>query len=372
VRIPPHFSDCVAFVCERAKRGNRPGGTAFFIELDEGRRTWTYLVTALHNIDEIYGSDVYVRVNTHTEIQAPLGFEDIQTRKDDWFQHDRADVAVILSPIEPQRHAIQRVPADLFVNARYRFDAARMSGRGNPALEASLSATFPDGIDVQVGDEIFFPGLFVQSAGNNRNLPVVRFGHVARMPGDEFVVLGTKRGGEREVRAYLAETHSWSGYSGSPVFWHFEYNITAALTAMRAQTPQSPLALSSRAPEPERVNVMISRGWATALLGLVSGHYDVPTKSKDERVETLLNAGIAIITPAENIRELLMREDVVEHRNRVAEEENESAATADFASDGSNEQSTLAPNPKDRIKIPILTRGQFEHDLKKAARKRKP
>src|SRR5271170_1415767 len=74
LRIQPLFWECVAFLCER--KGNdatRPGGTAFFVELDDdtGRRgsPWTYLVTALHNLEESKGRTIYVRVNTLPGVQ---------------------------------------------------------------------------------------------------------------------------------------------------------------------------------------------------------------------------------------------------------------------------------------------------------------
>ena len=54
------------------------------------------------------------------------------------------------------------------------------------------------------------------------------------------------------------------------------------------------------------------------------------------------------------------------------EERQKNVAAADFGHDEEpTEQMTLAPNPKDRIKIPVITRGQFFNDLTKATRKRK-
>jgi hypothetical protein len=56
-----------------------------------------------------------------------------------------------------------------------------------------------------------------------------------------------------------------------------------------------------------------------ALLGLVSAHFDIPQVAKTEgdvlgSITTPLNAGIAVVTPAEAIRQLLLREDVVKER----------------------------------------------------------
>jgi hypothetical protein len=367
MRIPPHFSECVAFLTER---GKAPSGTAFFVKIEEDGKLWTYLVTALHNIEEAHGRHVNVRLNTHAAIQAPLGYEDLETQKDDWFKHDRADVAAILFAVDRTRYSFEQVPVDTFIDADYRFDVARLQGRANSRLEPILRANFANGIEVQVGDETFAPGLFVQSAGNNRNLPIVRFGNVARMPGEEMIFLDTIQRGRVAIRAYLVETHSWGGFSGSPMFWHFEYNIAAALTAMRAvNTAPSPLDVMTRAPHPEKIEVVTNRGYATALLGLVSGHYDIPLKSKDQSVETAINAGIAVVTPAQNVRELLMRPDLVNERKARALQEQNSmpAATADSALRSDTQQLR-----KTQTVIPVPTRAAFLKDLKKATRRKKP
>jgi hypothetical protein len=366
MRIPPAFAECTAFLCEEKKGAAR--GTAFFVELEEPQRVWVYLVTARHNLEEGAGRDIYVRVNTSPTGTVDVGVDDLLTSKDDWFKHDTADVAVIPSPVDRQRYPIMQIPMDLAIDRRYRFDVAALDGRGNRVLEPMLRQNYPDGIDVQVGDELFSPGLFVQSAGKSRNLPVIRFGNIARMPGDEMVMLGTKARGDIPIRAYLVETHSWGGFSGSPMFWHYEYNMSVPIVAPRwFPAPESSLVLPQAVPKPERIDVMWGRGWAIALLGLVSGHFDIPTKARNEDVETALNAGIAIVTPSENIRELLMSDEVVYDRKRRAAKDQEPAATADYATD----RSKLQILPKTGVEIPIPARGKFMEDLEKAIQGKK-
>lgn len=363
MRIPPLFADCVAFLCEQKK--GVPGGTAFFVELEEPDYSWTYLVTALHCLDEIEGQDVYVRVNT-LPTSSP-GFEDISTRKDDWLRHDQADVAAIISPIDQTRFPFQQIPMDLSIDAQYRFDVAKLEGRGNPVLEPMLKQNFPKGIAVEVGDELFSPGLFIQSAGKTRNLPVVRFGNIARLPTEEMIVLETEKK-KTAIRAYLAETHSWGGFSGSPVFWHFDYPIASPILAIRlgpeASSKKSVIIVPEKQSQPERMTVLVGRGYATGLLGLVSGHYDIPKIAKQEDIRSEINAGIAVITPAANIKELLMSDDAIEGRNerkaRLAELE--PTATADSA--------RLQKRSNRDIEIPPISREKFFGALKKATRKR--
>lgn len=361
VRIPPAFAQCTAFLTEERK--GRPSGTAFFAELEQSDRVWTYLVTARHCLEESASRELYVRVNTQT------GFDDLPTSKDDWFMHDSADVAVLPSPVDRKRYPIMEIPLDLAIDKQYRFDVAALDGRGNPILEPMLRQNFPEGITVEVGDELFSPGLFVQSAGRSRNLPVCRFGNVARMPGEETVIISTRARGDIPIRAYLVETHSWGGFSGAPMFWYYQYNMTVPIIAPRWRpAPESKLILPQHVPKPERIDVMWGRGWAIALLGLVSGHYDVPTKAKNEDIETALNAGIAIVTPAENIRELVMREDLVEDRKRRAAQDKEPTATADYA----NDRRKFQVLPKTGTEIPIPAQGKFIEDLEKATRRKNP
>ena len=59
-------------------------------------------------------------------------------------------------------------------------------------------------------------------AGERRNLPVVHFGSIALLPGDERIpVRDWERPWEnctRKIEGYLVESHSIQGLSGSPVF----------------------------------------------------------------------------------------------------------------------------------------------------------
>src|SRR5215472_14667302 len=208
VKILPQFVECVAFLCERSKSGKlKPGGTAFFVDLpDETDRShrWTYLVTALHCLEEIDGREVGVRINTPPNISG-LRFKDERTYKDDWFKHWKADVAALLVSFDPAIYSLQRIPVEIFIRANYTLDLDAFEQHGNKLLAQSLKTMYPNGIAVKVGNELFFPGLFVQSAGTNRIHPIVRYGAISRMPSDELVTLVAPRTREtKDIRAYLA------------------------------------------------------------------------------------------------------------------------------------------------------------------------
>ncbi|MGC1679418.1 MAG: hypothetical protein WA740_17935 [Candidatus Binataceae bacterium] len=340
MRLPQEYLDCVVFICSPGER-KRPDGTAFFVSVPdevEPHIEWIYLVTANHSLDEISGQRVVVRV---TATQGGH-LEHLSTRKDDWFRHDLADVAVLPIP-NPEVYKFRSLPLFMFIDRDYHWIPHQIGANYERSIKHRYNSL---AVPVELGDQVFFPGLFVQSAGQNRNLPIFRFGNISRMPGDELVRIHTRLG-DLKIRAYLTEAHSWGGHSGSPVIWYHEFHTKENL------------------PSDEQDSVSNPRLHLTGLLGLVSAHFDIPipTTGIPSKLETKLNSGIAVITPSENIRELLMRDDVRADRVRLSdrsrrEAEEQQAATADSA---------LTSKEKNRdIPIPPITRKKFFSDLSKA------
>lgn len=286
---------------------NEPFGTAFFVlapdrpDLGEEwvkEKAWLYVVTARHCIEEVPTDTIYVRVNTSK------GVVDRPTKKDDWFRHDSADVATIyfdLTDSQKWSHSFYAVAFPYFVER----DCTITPGP-NTYLPPADKFVRGRRLKIQLGDDLFFPGLFVQSAGTAENLPIARFGNISRMPSDELIALESKARGKIKIRAYLAESHSWGGHSGSPVFWIHNLNLADEIKDGDGKIRP----------------VMVDRTYIVAFLGLVSAHFDIPMEAipKPEQSEksafiTKLNSGMAVVTPAEDVRELLMREDVMEDRN---------------------------------------------------------
>ena len=62
-------------------------------------------------------------------------------------------------------------------------------------------------IQPQIGDEVFFLGLFTQHSGPTNNLPIARFGHISQMPSElELTLPGNIR---FNGTAYLMEFQAW-------------------------------------------------------------------------------------------------------------------------------------------------------------------
>jgi hypothetical protein len=133
------------------------------------------------------------------------------------------------------------------------------------------------------GDDLFFIGLFTKHYGTTKNIPIVRMGNIAAMPLPDNPVQ-TKIG---PMVAYLAESRSIGGLSGSPVF----IDIYGSLR-------RGPFQLADGSEQ-------------FVLLGLVHGHYDeTEDLANDELIDdglqkTKVNMGIAVVIPVERILEVL-------------------------------------------------------------------
>jgi len=288
--VDPDDLECVAFLCaDRCVGAARriPIATAFFVELPDGFR---YLVTARHVVERELGQ-IQVRLNTRS---GSFQFEPAPHER--WERSHEADVAALPFSRKPEPRtdlAYRVIPYECFVDARCCYTG--------PGLTDELRAE--GGIPVHLGDDMYSFSLFTARVGEQRNLPVVRFGHISGLPAEPIKV-----DHEFEVVGYVAELLSWAGHSGSPVFW-----------ASGTQVARGKLRNGSEA---------IAVGRVKGLLGLLSAHFDIPTVPERTRgvgateepedslepIRIKLNAGLAVITPAEEIRRLLMREDVVERR----------------------------------------------------------
>lgn len=269
--------------------------TGFFVavrlETDQSRRM-DYLVTARHCIDEAraYGR-LYIRFN-----RTAGGYEEIETGLDEWELHDSADVAAIMVHRDRLPSGMTQQDVD-----QSSLSLSHFIGPGpDYRFEGMVDHIGAVKIQPTVGYEIYFVGLFSEHAGSERNLPIARFGHIARMPGKVSI---EHQGTSSEIVAYLAEIHSIGGLSGSPVFF---------LHPMMIGTERVRNDGSVSATRYDLAHI-------SGFLGLVSGHYPLSVEAHEglSQGDTSFNSGVAIITPADAIRELLMREDLVTKREAI-------------------------------------------------------
>lgn len=209
--------------------------------------SFLFLVTAKHVVDTLSGRNVYIRANTKDGHSKELKVADNQK----WYSHP-ADTAadVALMPVFlPQEFDFIPLPSSMFLSESIR----QTSGIG-------------------IADEVFITGLFAHHVGIAKNLPIVRTGNIAMIPDGRIPI---KDFGLME--AYLIEARSIGGLSGSPVF---------VIERKQSETTMY-------------------------LMGLIHGHWDIPSESliddisQDAGVKAGVNVGIAIVTPASKILDVL-------------------------------------------------------------------
>ena len=216
------------------------------------------------------------------------------------------------------------------------------------------------GFEVGVGDDCYMVGRFVNHEGTQRNLPTVRFGAIAQMPGEP---IWTEWGTQEE--AYLVEMRSISGFSGSPVI---------------VRIP-SQRALRFGATKPVHVPYDPEADWHM-LLGIDCGHSldkDAALYHRDQATEPMedykieYNTGLAIVIPVwKTPQEIIDSPEAAKMRDEDKREYEKNRARGARLDMREPSRQLTHPKEGEAVKIPIPTRGQFESDLAKAVRKRKP
>ena len=290
MHIRAEYMKSVAFLCIEDENGFRqPKATTFRISLQDSvvpTLQWPYFVTARHCIENAPTNEIWVRINKKAQ-----GFVDFKTRQDDWLIHESADVAILLATLSEEvfeQVDISAITTDYFVTSEYRY-----AGPWLPSVIAANPFEKDGGWLLNVGEEVYFVGLFIQEAGLQRNLPIARYGNISRMP-DEPIRLRRDKDNTFEQFAYLVECRSWGGHSGSPAIWAW-HGIMG------------------------KGELTFPMGVIQGFMGLVSAHYEIPVKAVKKgdilgEIITDVNAGIGVVTPSHFVMELLNRNDVIEDR----------------------------------------------------------
>lgn len=275
MRLPDAVRDCVVYLYD----GDVLLGTAFVVGhpmSDPPGSTYLYVATARHLVEGRRSLQARVNTTAGGSVLVPIPNHLWWTSDDPY-----ADVAIGDFPTNSAGVVVAAVDARMFA------DDAFAAERG-----------------IGPGDEIAFTGLFQGAPGQDRNLPIVRFGQIARMS-DELIRTIGPDGTQQLVRAIMVEARSWGGHSGSPAFVLFP----ATRHPGYIDLPEWPI-------KDQRL--------VWALLGLVSAHWSLPADvlRKNEPAtaqvpdqEVRVNAGIALVAPAQQLLDLLNRPDVAARRN---------------------------------------------------------
>lgn len=233
VFIQPEMRQCVCFVYANMGGELKPVGTAFFLGLPVKGVMWTVVVTALHVVAnaQMRSTDgkTFLRVNTKDG-----GHRIVEVEAKDWirpnFSEEIIDIVFCQWSVLPSASD---------------FDLLRVT--------TDLAATADVIADEQigVGSELAFAGLFVNHHGRRRNEPIIRFGNISAMPGE---LVPTEVG---DIEAFLVESRSVGGLSGSPVF------VDVGVFRVEGN-----------------VREYRRGGKVVYLLGVMNGHFRAPTTKK--------------------------------------------------------------------------------------------
>jgi hypothetical protein len=192
------------------------------------------------------------------------------------------------------------------------------------------------------GDEVFMPGLFTKITNTSQNVPIVRLGNLAMMPGERIPFANGM------VDAYLVESRSIGGLSGSPVFVRETVQVRGVPPNIAFNTNRHML--------PKDLQVVMSGLGRIYFLGSMIGHWEAATGLLVSEREAV-NMGISPIVPAQKIKEILTQSGVLEMVKKVTEEieAKKTDAVLDIADDEPQRNQ--------------LTREEFEEALKKVSRK---
>lgn len=253
------LSHIVTFLHIRNGESYTPIGTAFFISIVEEEHFFTYIVTCKHVVERYVKSarDIYMRLNRSDRID--VAYEKIDS---EWIYHDSEAVDLAVA-----RHIPRSKPREMYAYDAYGVILTRK--------EQEVRR-----INLPLGYEAIFIGLFAQYTGNKRNFPVVRHGRIALIT-DEPVL-----GAYGESDYHILECQAHPGNSGSPVW------------------------------VPLRVIQGNNHAIEWRMWGVIHGYFRDAYQSGEHYVFTHL--GISLVTPADHIIEILNKEVFIEQRkNRI-------------------------------------------------------
>lgn len=263
----------VSFIFIQNQKGEFvPNGTGFFVGVkNEVNQEFfnVYFVTAKHVLQDKNGNylpEIMLRLNKKTGDSDLIKF---QTSDLKFFENMDKDVDIaVFNCLPPQdKYDFKFIPNELIASK-----------------ELVLKH------EIAEGDDVFFAGLFTAHIGQKKNQPIIRFGKVALMP-EEKIEWKEKNMAPKLMDLYLLECQSFGGNSGSPVFFQLS---------------------------PIRKPGQLIMGQPIFLAGLMKGSFingsEIQVVQNTPSFVSLQNIGIAAVTPAEKLHEILFSNELVKLR----------------------------------------------------------
>ncbi len=297
MRVSEKVLSCVCFLGRDDSGSFLAYGTGFFAVMVTGERLFQHIVAARHVIEDINFDPICMRLN-----RSDGRIQHTYTHKEHWVFHPdpAVDIAVCPTDVPPEQYDIAHV---------------------HLGEEVATPDVFRDE-KIGLGEDVFMAGLFTRHIGQTANSPIVRIGTLAGMPTEK---VETNRG---LVHAYLVETRSIAGLSGSPVFLHM-----------------APLRVMGDG------EVRQSRGKPHYFLGVMQGHHvtsdPIDVASPDDSTPGDMNTGIGVVIPAERVSEVIDLPVLREAREMIAEKMRKGSGFVEDSAKGKEPPAT-DENPQHR------------------------
>lgn len=329
-------------------RAKQPLGTGFLVSYSQfipGRVEWyerqhLYVVTAAHGVRN--DAETWVRFATYSK-------ESFDLQVLEWYCHESADVAV--API----------------NAN---DIKQADYRTIPTKYFETSERDPD-LDMispaHVGDQLYYIGLLASPDSMSKaGIPMVRSGTLGHLF-QPNVRLRDASGVFTVPLAHLIDCRSYGGFSGSPVFVQLTEAVSESLDGSTRHVVESitPLQLDASSGTMPGIYPFLK------VLGLISGHFDewspaLVTGDLFGTVESKMNTGVGVVTPADAIMEMLQIEELAEMRDKLDQAAESAAglpvATADFVANEEGRISLAPLDPEAALRALLATPRQDQTD----------
>jgi hypothetical protein len=273
MNILQEIKKSVSFIYSYDEKQNPvPIGTGFFVgvKMHNTDQFHVYFVTAKHVVQDKqkkYLSKIFLRLNQLNGDAGLIPLNDLT-----FIEHDDNDVDLAIFNYLPDQK-------------KYDFRFVQD--------ELIASKDVIEKHKIAEGDEVFFAGLFTSHIGQKRNQPITRFGKVALMS-EEKIEWREPEYPAKLMDLYLLECQSFGGNSGSPVFFHLD---------------------------PLRNLQELNDGRSkTFLAGIMTGSFlqgsQIQILQTSPNLISLQNLGIAAVTPAYKLHEILCSQHPIASRDR--------------------------------------------------------
>lgn len=272
--VPKDVTKTVVFIYKDAKgTPAQADGTGFILSVPfpgDANRIWAYLVTAKHVVhtnsndfnSPLFGQ-LWIRVNKRAGGFGMYRLDIIPSGiRQNVFFHSDPSVDLAVLPIaldETQDFDIKVLPEQMLTS------------------ESDIKT-----LNIGVGSDMFFTGMFTGFIGEKKSFPIVRFGKLAMLPSEKISFAGLSSEG------YLMEAFSFGGNSGSPVFFYLSSDNTPGITMVGSPTMKIAGVMRGFFGDLEQIKLLENPSATGTPIPVSTG-----------------NSGIAFVIPAKCISEIL-------------------------------------------------------------------